>query len=202
MQRLINPYPLFLDNHGALLDGGQIFVGEPGQDPESSPKDVFWNATGTLPAVQPLRTLGGVIVNGETPSFVFFEEGDYSLRILDADDLPVFYASSVDDVTGSSEEGASYQPLDSDLTAIAALTTTAFGRAFLTFSNWTAVKAAAGITPGLPSTGGTMTGNITRSGAGVHPYFADAAMTGGRIYLTAAGAADPTSQPGDIWFTY
>jgi len=38
--------------------------------------------------------------------------------------------------------------------------------------------------------------------AGVHAYFADSAMTGGRIFITAVGAADPTSQPGDIWLAY
>jgi hypothetical protein len=47
-----------------------------------------------------------------------------------------------------------------------------------------------------------MTGNLVRSGAGVHAYFADAAMTGGRIFITAVGASDPTSQPGDIWLAY
>lgn len=54
----------------------------------------------------------------------------------------------------------------------------------------------------LPVAGGAVTGAITRAGAGVLPYFADAAMTGGRIYLTAASGADPTSQPGDLWLGY
>lgn len=49
--------------------------------------------------------------------------------------------------------------------------------------------------------GGTMTGNIVRSGGGVHPYFTAAAMTGGRMYVQATGS-DPTSQPGDIVFEY
>lgn len=66
-----------------------------------------------------------------------------------------------------------------------------------------ASTAAAGLAAlgGLALTGGTMTGNIARSGKGIHPYFDNASMTGGRIYVQAAGA-DPTTQPGDIVFEY
>jgi hypothetical protein len=53
----------------------------------------------------------------------------------------------------------------------------------------------------LPTAGGTMTGNIIRSGKGVHPYYNNASMTGGQIYIQAAGA-DPTANPGDVVFEY
>lgn len=52
-------------------------------------------------------------------------------------------ASQVDKPTDvANEMAAAYQPLDSDLTSIAALTTTTFGRAFLAFANEAAFKAA------------------------------------------------------------
>lgn len=44
-----------------------------------------------------------------------------------------------------------------------------------------------------------MTGNLVRQGAGPHLYHTTASFTSGRVFVTAAGAADPTSQPGDIW---
>lgn len=53
----------------------------------------------------------------------------------------------------------------------------------------------------LPAAGGTVTGNIVRSSKGIHPYFNNSSMTGGQIYIQAAGA-DPTSNPGDIVFEY
>lgn len=53
----------------------------------------------------------------------------------------------------------------------------------------------------LALAGGTMTGNIVRSGKGVHPYFSNASMTGGRIFIQAAGA-DPTSLAGDWVMEY
>ena len=48
--------------------------------------------------------------------------------------------------------------------------------------------------------GDTLTGNLTRQGAGAHPYFADANLSSPVIYVTAAGASNPTgNQPGAIW---
>jgi hypothetical protein len=47
--------------------------------------------------------------------------------------------------------------------------------------------------------GATVGANIVRSGAGPHLYHVTAAFGSGRVYVTAAGAADPTSAPGDIW---
>lgn len=50
--------------------------------------------------------------------------------------------------------------------------------------------------------GGTISGNIIRESAGTHLYHVNSAMLSGRIFLTAAGASDPTSLAGDIWLTY
>lgn len=191
MQKLGNPVPIFLDTTGALMDGGRLYVGVVDGDPESDPIDLFWDASLTIPAPQPLRTIGGLIVNGTTPAAVFMAEDDYSMRVTDAQDVLVFYSPSVYTNTSG------FQPLDSDLTAIAALGTTSYGRALLILANQAALQAAVGY---APFTGGTVTTNIVRSGAGVHTYWFDPAMTGGRIYVTEEGAADPTSQPGDIWF--
>lgn len=44
-------------------------------------------------------------------------------------------------------------------------------------------------------TGGTVTGNIIRSGFGGHYYANDAANTSPRIYLLVDGSAAPTSPP-------
>lgn len=55
---------------------------------------------------------------------------------------------------------------------------------------------------GLPVTGGNVTGNIVRQGKGVHAYWGNATMVNGSMFLTPAANADPTSQPGEIWFRY
>jgi hypothetical protein len=53
----------------------------------------------------------------------------------------------------------------------------------------------------LPLAGGTVTGDITRSAKGIHPFFDSASMVSGTIFVQAAGA-DPTSGPGDIVFEW
>jgi hypothetical protein len=118
MTKLVNPVPLFLDGRGALLDAGYIYIGTSGNDPEilANRLNLFWDKALTLPAPQPLRTLGGAIVNGHDLAFVYFAEADFSIAIKDADSSLVAYVPSAFDLAGGS-----YQPLDADLTAIAAL---------------------------------------------------------------------------------
>jgi hypothetical protein len=140
--KLINPRPIFFDGRGALLDAGYIWFGEDGTDPEveANQIDVFFDKDLTIPAAQPLRTLGGLIMNGANPSFVYTAEIDFSTTIRDADSNLVDYIPTAFDLGG-----AAYQPLDADLTAIAALATTAYGRAFLTLANQAALQALVGI---------------------------------------------------------
>ena len=200
MTKLTNPQPLYLDGRGALLDSGYVYVGQPNLNPEilANQVSLFWDAAKTKPAPQPLRTLGGVIVNGQNPTFVFLAESDYSLTIRDADGVLVQYLPTA----ALTADSVAYQPLDSDLTAIAALATTAYGRGLLALANQAALKSATGIPDPLPAIGGTITGNIIRSGAGAHLYHSTNGFNSGRVFLTAEGAADPTSAAGDIWLQY
>jgi hypothetical protein len=201
MTKLTNPMPLFLDGRGALLDGGYIYIGKTGLDPTipANQLSLFWDNAKTIPAPQPLRTLGGVVVNGQNPSYVFFNESDFSFTIKDSNSALVMYQASS---TVTADPTANYQPLDSDLTAIATLGTTVYGRSLLTLANQAALKAATGIPACLPLVGGTVSGNIIRSGSGVYSYWADPAMTGARMFISASTSADPTSQPGDVWFGF
>lgn len=196
MTALTNPIPVFYDGRGVPLTGGYVYVGAASADPETTPINLFWDQALTVPAEQPLRTIGGLIVNGVTPALVFFAEANFSLRVRDTNGVLVTYSPSL--YTNADD----YQPKDADLTAIAVQGTTEYGRALLMLANQAALIAAIGGTAYLALTGGTVTGAITRQGAGVFPYFMDSALTGGRIFVTAAGAADPTSQPGDLWLTF
>jgi hypothetical protein len=189
-----NPFPRFFNIRGDLLDGGSVYIGTAGANPETSPIACFFDAALTIPAAQPLKTRGGYIVNGYTPARIFTAAADYSIRVRDSDGTEVFYAASVE------LAGTAYQPLDSDLTAIAALTTTAFGRALLALADAAALRSAAGLVASLPLTGGTVTGNIVRSTAGTHVYHNDPALTDGRIFVTDAAAAAPTAGNGALWF--
>lgn len=204
MQRLDTLTPLFFDMRGDPLDAGFVYIGTAGQDPTLHAIPTYWDSALTEAAPQPLRTLGGMIVNGETPAQVYLADGDFSQQVTDSEGVIIapYSFPSAAAITGAGG-GASYQPLNAALTALAGNgTPTSFGLSLLLLANLTALKTMIGNSGGLPLTGGTVTGNIVRSGAGIHPYFADAAMTGARIFVTAVGAADPTSQPGDLWLAY
>lgn len=193
MQKVANPVPFFLDASGRPLTGGYIYVGVANEDPETDPIDVYWDFDGTIEAAQPLRTIAGLIVNGTNPSDAFFNADDYSMRVRDENGVQVFYSPSVFTTTDA------FQPASATLDLLAALSTTPFGRNLLTLANSGALAAATGIPTPLPLAGGAVTGNITRSGAGTHWYWADSALASGRVFQTANGAADPTSLPGDVW---
>lgn len=194
MTKLTNPIPLFLDLRGALLDAGRIWVGVAGQDPEENPISLFWDEARTAAAVQPLQTMGGRIVNGAYPGSVYFAEDNFSMRTRDADGNLVDYSPAL---TGAA---IAYQPLDSDLTAIAALTTTDYGRALLTLANTAGLRAATGIPDPLPIVGGTVSGPVLRQGAGRYLHHGDSALAGDTI---TRGTADPAGgADGDLYFQY
>lgn len=196
MTKLTNPVPVFYDGRGVPLMGGYVYIGEANADPETTPIAAFWDLALTIPAEQPLRTIAGLIVNGVVPASVFFAPIDFSLRVEDSNNITVSYSPSI------YTDADNYQPKSDDLTAISIQGTTDYGRSLLNLANRAALIAAIGGNAYLATSGGAVTGNITRQGAGVHGYWADPAMIGGRFYITAAGASDPTSQPGDVWFVY
>ncbi|ABD27427.1 hypothetical protein Saro_2992 [Novosphingobium aromaticivorans DSM 12444] len=191
--RVGNPFPFFLDRSGLPLDGGSIYVGTAGDDPEISPVTVYLDSALSIVAPQPLQVVGGLICNDGNPTAFYVSGSNYSMRVRDADGAEVFYVASA--VVGADD----YQPLDADLTAIAALATTPYGRAILTAASAAAARSYLGIVDSLPLTGGTVSGNVVRSSAGPHLYHTDNSYVSGRVFVTANGAADPTSQVGDVW---
>lgn len=125
MQRVGNPVPLFLDTTGRLMDGGKIYVGVQDGDPQTNPIIAYFDSALTIVAPQPIRTVGGFIVNVATPASIYVAEGDYSMRVLDSLDNLVEYSPSV------FAPGASFQPLSAVLTDLAALALTEQGEALL-----------------------------------------------------------------------
>lgn len=193
MTKLSNPVPLFLDTRGSLMDNGHIYVGVAFGDPQVSPISVYWDAALTVTATQPLRTIGGQIVNVTTPASVFFSQTDYSMRTTDSNGVLCSYSPSV------YTDAADFQPIDADLTTIASQANTPYGLALLLLANQAALKAATGIPDCLALTGGTMTGNIVRQGAGVFAYGTDPAMTGMKIYPPLpVGTTNPATGAGSL----
>lgn len=91
---LLNPFPMFYDQLGQPLDEGYIYVGEANKDPRQFPINVYLDAAKTNLAVQPLRTINGVLSNGYKPIPIFADEPDYSLLVLNKEGKQVFYDKS------------------------------------------------------------------------------------------------------------
>lgn len=87
------PFPFLVDLDGDPLDAGYVYFGTASQNPETSPVTVYWDAAGTQPAAQPLRTRNGYIVRTGTPALVYVS-ADYSVTVKDARGRTVLYAAS------------------------------------------------------------------------------------------------------------
>jgi len=74
------PFPIFNDIDGQPLENGYIFIGTANLNPITNPVATFFNAALTIPATQPIRTLGGYPMNSGTPAR-FFVGSDYSIQV-------------------------------------------------------------------------------------------------------------------------
>lgn len=148
MTRLSNPIPIFLDGRGALLDGGYLYIGNPNTDPTvvANQLPLFWDLARTIPAAQPLRTVGGVIVNGLNVARVYFASSDFSITVKDVNSNLVWSVPSAFDLGGTS-----YQPLATNLTTIAGLAAlTSIGQGILTVANAGAAQTLLGLGTSSP----------------------------------------------------
>lgn len=85
------PFKTYTGLDGKPLENGFVYFGRPNENPITAPVTVYWDAAGTIPAAQPLRTVGGYIMRAGTPANVFFD-GAYSELVQDAKHRQVFYA--------------------------------------------------------------------------------------------------------------
>ena len=77
-------------NVGVGLNGGSVYIGVSGSDPQTTPQQVWWDAAQTIPASQPLATIGGYITRAGSPA-VAYVAADYSMRVRDRAGVQVFY---------------------------------------------------------------------------------------------------------------
>jgi hypothetical protein len=84
------PYEVFADIDGQPLENGFIWIGEANLDPQVNPINVYWDEALTIPAAQPLRTLGGYVINSGTPARVYIAESGYSMRVQNRNGSTLF----------------------------------------------------------------------------------------------------------------
>lgn len=141
MLTITSPYVQIADLNGDPLDDGSVYIGTAGLNAETNPITVYWDAAGTQPAAQPIKTRSGVVARNGSPARIYTSAAAYSITVRDkvgqllASELSV--SSSVD-ASGITDGTITEVKLDAAL--------------------------AAKINGALQKTGGTMTGAITLPG--------------------------------------
>jgi hypothetical protein len=100
-------YKQFLTIEGTPLDKGTIRVGVAGQNPVTSPVQVYWDYDLAIPAVQPISTRSGYAMNGSNPANIYVAPANVSIEVLDENGSRVFYNLnwSLEDTSGGGGVG-------------------------------------------------------------------------------------------------
>ena len=84
-------FPVFTDIDGQPLENGKIYVGVVDLPTIANPIQVYWDKDLTIPASQPITTIGGYPSNGGTPS-PFYVQSGYSLLVQNKNGTQVYAA--------------------------------------------------------------------------------------------------------------
>ena len=87
------PFPLFTDTSGAPVDAGYIYIGTANTDPVQNPIAVFFDAALSVPAAQPIRTIGGYPARNGSAAALFCGS-NYSISVRDKNGVEVFTSAS------------------------------------------------------------------------------------------------------------
>jgi hypothetical protein len=87
------PYQTFNDVDGTPLESGFLYFGVANQNPETTPITIYWDEAGTIPAAQPIRTVGGYPVRNGSPA-ALFTPADFSLTVRNKNRGFVYSAAS------------------------------------------------------------------------------------------------------------
>ena len=90
---ITTPFPLFTDDDGQPLDAGYIYIGTANLEPAANPVSIFWDAALTIPATQPVRTLGGYASNNGAPGTIYTST-DFSITVKDRNGVTLYTAPS------------------------------------------------------------------------------------------------------------
>jgi hypothetical protein len=130
-------FPHYVDTDGSPITAGSLYYGTVGANPRTSPVAIYWDAAGTQPAPQPVRTVAGYPVRNGSPANVYIN-GAYSVALYNASGELVFYAPDSSDLDPVLPGSVTIEKLDSSTQDL--------------------------INGALQKSGGTMTGAIVLSG--------------------------------------
>lgn len=84
------PFDVFTGTDGLPLESGYIYIGTANLNPEAAPVEVFYDVGLTMPAPQPIRTLGGYPSRAGTPARLYVASSTYSITVKDKNQVVIF----------------------------------------------------------------------------------------------------------------
>lgn len=84
------PFDVFTGTDGLPLESGYIYIGAANLNPEAAPVEVFYDVGLTMPAPQPIRTLGGYPSRAGTPARLYVASSTYSITVKDKNQVVIF----------------------------------------------------------------------------------------------------------------
>lgn len=87
---VLPPYTIYTDRDGNPVDDGYVYIGTANQNPQTNPVSVYWDVAGTIPATQPIRTIGGYAWRNGSPANVYVNVNQFSIVVRDSNGTLVF----------------------------------------------------------------------------------------------------------------
>lgn len=172
------PFRVFTDVDGEPLEDGYIYIGAANQNPQAVPISVFWDSALTIPAAQPIRTLGGYPSRSGTPSRMYVAESSYSISALNKNSTLIY--SDLNNISG---DPALRQDLADSSSASKGAGLIGFN-SILPYAQGTVGNALRGMPVSVIAKGAVADG-VTDDSAAFIAARAEAAITGKFVYAPA-----------------
>jgi hypothetical protein len=92
------PFEVFNDLKGNPLENGKLFIGVTNLNPKTNPVSVFFDEALTIPADQPIRTIGGYPSQNGTPANIYIANINYSITVDDKNDKFIYSRLDSDNI--------------------------------------------------------------------------------------------------------
>lgn len=117
--QVVSPFHVFTNRNGVPVDAGYIYIGNVFQNAETSPITVYWDEDLTIPAAQPIRTIGGYPSRNGSPGIIYTLESDYSITVRDRNRTLIFSSQSATSLSTLEQDLANNTDLDKGAAMVA-----------------------------------------------------------------------------------
>lgn len=127
------PFPVFNGADGTPLENGYVYIGTTNLNAETNPIPVYWDSALSIPAAQPIRTIGGYASRSGSPGQLYVDAVNYSLIVRDSSSRMVWSTLSGTGISPNAS-GIVYNPAGTG--AVATTVAAELNRRRVSFFRW------------------------------------------------------------------